>query len=69
MITTFHTFLRWILGFLIAAMLIYQAIAHFQFDEPTLNVIPGKACGLQTEMRYLEALGKYFIFLSRQICT
>ena len=66
---TCHTFLNWILGSVIAAMLICQAIAHFQFDEPSLNVIPGKACGLQTEMRYLEKLGKYVIILSSEICT
>ena len=28
---------------------------------PILNVIPGKACGLQTEMKYLDVLGKYFL--------
>ena len=66
---TFHIFLKWISGFVIVAMLIYQVIAHFQFDEPILNVIPGKACGLQTEMRYLDFLGKYVKFLKCKICS
>ena len=53
-----HTLLKWVLGIVIPAISIYPAFAHYDFDQHNLNVIPGKACGLQTEMRYLDALGK-----------
>ena len=65
----FHTFLRWVLGIVIPVISIYPAFAHYNFDHHNLNVIPGKACGLQTEMRYLDALGKYVTFLYCQICS
>ena len=60
----FHTFLKWVLGIVIPAISIYPAFAHYNFDQHNLNVIPGKACGLQTEMRYLDALGKYRTFIN-----
>ena len=65
----FHTLLKWVLGIVIPAISIYPALAHYNFDQHNLNVIPGKACGLQTEMRYLDALGKYVTFLNCQICS
>ena len=41
-----------------AFTLVYPALAHSELDKPILNVIPGNACGMQTEMRYIDALGK-----------
>ena len=46
---------------MILLTLTHQALGHYYYDEPELNVIPGKACGLQTEMRFLDALGKYVL--------
>ena len=60
----FYTFLKWVLGIVIPAISIYPAFAHYDFDQHNLNVIPGKACGLQTEMRYLDALGKH-LYISK----
>ena len=53
---------------MILLTLAHQALGHYDYDydEPELNVIPGKACGLQTEMRFLDALGKYVLaYISR----
>ena len=55
------SYFRLTLVSLTAFTLFCQAFAHSEVDRPTLNVIPGKACGLQTEMRYVEALGKYVV--------
>ena len=50
-------------GIVIGSINIFTfACAHSEVDRPRMNVIPGKACGLQTEMRYLDYLGKQ-IFL------
>ena len=57
--STLLFFLKWTLGSITTLTLICPACAHSELDRPRLNVIPGKACGLQTEMRYLDALGKY----------
>ena len=46
---------------MILVMLAHEALGHNYYNEPELNVIPGKACGLQTEMRFLDALGKYVL--------
>ena len=54
----FHFFLRLALRIMIFLTLARQTLGHNYYDEPELNVIPGKACGLQTEMRFLDALGK-----------
>ena len=56
---TFHLFVGLALRIMILLMLAYEGLGHTYYDEPELNVIPGKACGLQTEMRFLDALGKY----------
>ena len=56
---TFHLFVGFALRIMILLMLAYEGLGHNYYDEPELNVIPGKACGLQTEMRFLDALGKY----------
>ena len=61
--STFLFFLKWTLGSVITLTLVCLACAHSEFDRPRMNVIPGKACGLQTEMRYLDALGKYILIL------
>ena len=55
---TLSYFLIWNFGYTFASTLIYLAWAHSEADRPMLNVIPGNACGLQTEMRYVDALGK-----------
>ena len=60
----FHTLLKWVLGIAIPATSIYPTFAHYGYDEDDLNVIPGKACGLQTEMRFLDALGKYLTMIN-----
>ena len=63
---TFHLFVRLALRIMIFLTLAHQALGHYDYDEPELNVIPGKACGLQTEMRFLDALGKYVLaFISK----
>ena len=56
---TFHLFVGFALRIMILLMLAYEGLGHNYYNEPELNVIPGKACGLQTEMRFLDALGKY----------
>ena len=55
----FHIFVRLALEIMIFITLAHQAFGHYDYYEPELNVIPGRACGLQTEMRFLDALGKY----------
>ena len=57
--STFHFLLKLNLATITTLTLFCSAIAHSELDRPRMNVIPGKACGLQTEMRYLDALGKY----------
>ena len=54
-----HFLLKLNLATITTLTLFCSAIAHSELDRPRMNVIPGKACGLQTEMRYLDALGKY----------
>ena len=58
---TFHLFVKLALRIMILFTLVHEAFGHNYYDEPELNVIPGKACGLQTEMRFLDALGKYVL--------
>ena len=58
---TFHLFVMLALRIMILSTLVHQVLGHNYYDEPELNVIPGKACGLQTEMRFLDALGKYVL--------
>ena len=56
---TFHLFVGLAIRIMIfLTLLAHQVLGHNYYDEPELNVIPGKACGLQTEMRFLDALGK-----------
>ena len=57
----YDLFVRLALRIIILLTLTHQALGHNYYDEPELNVIPGKACGLQTEMRFLDALGKYVL--------
>ena len=57
----FHFFVRLALRIMILSTLAHQTLGHNYYDEPELNVIPGKACGLQTEMKFLDALGKYVL--------
>ena len=59
---SFYLFVRLALEIIILLMLAHQALGHDYYYEPELNVIPGKGCGLQTEMRFLDALGKYIFF-------
>ena len=59
---TFHLFVGLALRMINLLTLTHQALGHNYYDEPELNVIPGKACGLQTEMKFLDALGKYVFF-------
>ena len=54
----FHIFVRLALEIMIFITLAHQASGHYDYYELQLNVIPGRACGLQTEMRFLDALGK-----------
>ena len=54
----FYLFVRLTLKVMIFLTLTHQALGHFDYDEPELNMIPGRACGLQTEIRFLDALGK-----------
>ena len=56
--STLNHFLIWNLGCIFASTLVSPAWAHSELHRPMLNVIPGNACGLQTEMRYVDALGK-----------
>ena len=55
---TLNCFLIRNFGYIFASTLVYPALAHSELDKPILNVIPGNACGMQTEMRYIDALGK-----------
>ena len=57
--STFRISVKWTLRSIIALTLVCPGCAHYEADVPRMNVIPGKACGLQTEMRYLDVLGKY----------
>ena len=57
----FHFLVRLALRIIIFLTLAHQALGHNFYDEPELNVMPGKGCGLQTEMRFLDALGKYVL--------
>ena len=55
---TCHLFGMLAIRIMIFLTLADQVLGHNYYNEPELNVIPGKACGLQTEMRFLDALGK-----------
>ena len=57
----FYFFGNLALRIIVVLTLTHQVFGHYYYDEPQLNVIPGRACGLQTEMRYLDALGKYVL--------